>query len=92
MAYRKIMFSGPGGETAGLVVTSTWIKEHASNLTSDASRLFPTSEFRKMSRMFISPEFGTWDGAFSYNLAASAKRKRGRAARRPRTTKLRKRS
>lgn len=62
--YRKIWFTGPGGTTAGLVISErTW---QARNTVESYSRLFPASEFRKMTKFFHSPRFETFEEAFAY--------------------------
>ncbi len=65
MSYRKVMWTGPAGDTAGLVLESAKI---AKLTTSDLSRLWPLSEARKMHHCLLSPEFPTWDEAFAFNM------------------------
>ncbi len=68
MSYRKVMFGGPNGQTAGLILTSEKIATLAKSgdLVSAVSRLFPMSEASKMVRLYMSPDFPTWDEAFAY--------------------------
>lgn len=68
MNYRKLWFSGRCGNTAGMVVTQSWIEAHKTGLITAASRLFPTSEAGKMSRLHISNAFDTWADAFAYEV------------------------
>lgn len=61
--YHKIRFtSKEHGNTAGLVLTAAQIKQPITKL----SRLFPTSEFRKMVTLQVSPAYKTWDEAFAH--------------------------
>lgn len=64
--YRKIWFSKGSEHTAGLIVTDAWIAAHKTNLVSDASRLFPMHEARKMGKFHVSPAFATWEQAFAF--------------------------
>jgi hypothetical protein len=62
--FRKIWFeSDKHGQTAGLIVESTWLKDKS---TSEVSRLFPYSECLKMERFNVSREYATWDEAFNH--------------------------
>ena len=59
--YHKIRFtSKEHGNTAGLVLTTAQAKQSVEKL----SRLFPTSEFRKMVTLQVSRAYKTWDEAF----------------------------
>lgn len=66
--YRKVRFHHPEhGDTAGLVVDSEWIERNATgDFVAAVSRLYPRSECLKMGRLYISPEFATWEQAFGY--------------------------
>ncbi len=68
--YRKIMFQGPEGRTAGIVVDDAWIERNKGDFIGGASRLYPMSECRKMTRMYISPDFDTWDEAFAFEFSS----------------------
>jgi len=60
--YHKIRFIGDNQYTAGLVVTEAQAKQPITKL----SRLFPKSEFPKMTRLEVSPAYKTWDEAFAH--------------------------
>lgn len=75
MGYRKIWFAKGRERTAGLIVNDIWIEEHKRNLISDASRLFPRFEIPKMEKFFISPEFRTWEEAFTFDPGKSSRRR-----------------
>lgn len=61
--FRKVrFFSKEHGATAGLVLDASHFPENISAI----SRLFPSSEFRKMERFQKSPAFETYEDAFSY--------------------------
>lgn len=70
-SYRKIWFSKGSEHTAGLIVTDAWIAAHKTNLVSDASRLFPMHEARKMGKFHASPAFPTWEEAFAFEIRGS---------------------
>ena len=61
--FRKVWFSNRNEKTAGLVVAAEKLDGMS---IGDISRLFPMSEFRKMSKIHKSPVFATWDEAFGF--------------------------
>jgi hypothetical protein len=61
--FTKVWFANGSEKTAGLILPTA--KVHAMSVN-EISRLFPTSEARKMKRVHISPEFETWDEAFDF--------------------------
>lgn len=62
--YHKIMFYSPKhGRTAGIIITSDQLKNKS---TAELSRMFPVSEFRKMTRLYVSRGFNTWNEAFVF--------------------------
>jgi hypothetical protein len=63
MGFCKVWFTGPQGETAGLVISEEKARKSS---TAELSRMFPTSEFRKMAWLHVSPVYDTWDAAFAH--------------------------
>jgi hypothetical protein len=61
--FCKVWFSGPAGETAGLVVPTDVARKRS---ITALSTMFPGSEFRKMTRLHVSPAYDTWEGAFEH--------------------------
>lgn len=66
MKFAKIMFSGPGGKTAELIINDTRFDCTINEL----SCLFPYSEANKMHTFYKSPVFETWRAAFDFDLMA----------------------
>jgi hypothetical protein len=65
--FVKVRFrDADNGATAGLVLSRT--KARHTTVT-DLSRMFPVSEFRKMSVLELSPVYPTWEGAFAHDFA-----------------------
>lgn len=64
MSFRKIRFCGRGGATAGLVVDCA--KTDFQNVA-ELSRLYPFTEADRMERLYVSPEFKSWEGAFRFS-------------------------
>jgi len=67
--FMKVMFTGSGGHTAGLVLPASM--RNAS--TTELSRFFPASEFRKMNKLYLSKTYPTFDAAFAHEFTPKQK-------------------
>jgi hypothetical protein len=62
--FRKVWFSKGAEKTAALILPAAKLRSMS---LGEISQLFPSSEFRKMTRFHQSPVFPTWDAAFAFN-------------------------
>ena len=62
--FVKVWFERGDESTVGLVFTSDYVERSSVTVL---SRSWPMSEVPKMRRMFFSPIYDTWEGAFYHD-------------------------